>query len=632
MNATLEQSLEFRDAALAGNDLRELCPNAQYVIDAGAGAGGFARMARGIWPEATIISFEPASRFNQTLKQLDDRHAIHRDALGATQGLAVLNLTQGSESNSVLKFLPGGPLCKIHRVIGSEEVHQTTLDSLTLERVDVLKMDVQGAELNVLDGAANVLSKWRPVIYTEVAIQQQYEGQPLLEDVDEYLAERGYERLHLYESPMPDVWADALYVPVQSEFDASWDGSKRLSIPELRDRHIEMVTRPVSIRLNIGAGDTVIDGFTPIDRKLGTEAFPLPQYADGSVEEIRCVHMLEHLSYKEIPQALKEWNRVLRPGGRLRISVPNIDVVANLKDDPHWPFYLMGGQTDDNDFHKSAWDETRLAYYLKQFGFDRVQKWTSPNTDLAASDISLNLEGYKCGEPAVEQEQDKALKIRTVIGMPRISWSDGWQSQVEAMNAIGIPIEQHQGCFWAQNIQKALKRALRDGIDWVITLDYDSMILPMHVQRLLEIMGAYPHIDACAALQMRRGAETPLFSDGTTQREFNDWSPIKVNTAHFGLTVLRVECLKDLPKPWLIDQPDANGDFDGDHIDADIVFWKKWKEAGKSVYIAPDVRIGHLELLVSEFDDDLKPRHFHVHEWWNRHAKAGHCMRSKKED
>jgi predicted SAM-dependent methyltransferase len=382
------------------------------------------------------------------------------------------------------------------------------------------------------------------------------------------------------------------------------------------------------IRLNIGAGDTVIEGFTAIDRKFGTEAYPL-SYATDSVEEIRCVHMLEHLSYREVPEALKEWHRVLKPGGVLRVSVPDAIKVAGLsQSDPNWRFYMMGGQTDENDFHKSCFDEDFLASYLEQGGFENVKRWTSKNTDLAASDFSLNLEGRKPIPDGQEAEVD--IKIRAVIGMPRIGWNDSWQSIQDAMHPLGIPIETHQGCFWGQNIQKAMNRAVRDGIDWLITLDYDSMILPMHVNRLLQILGSYPEIDAIAALQMRRGAETPLFSTGKTSADI-DGSPIKVNTAHFGLTVLRVECLKNMPKPWLIDIPDKNGDFDGDHTDADITFWLKWKEAGHTVYVAPDVKIGHLELLVSEFDEECQPRHFHVAQWWNRHAKAGHCMRSKKE-
>ena len=75
------------------------------------------------------------------------------------------------------------------------------------------------------------------------------------------------------------------------------------------------------IKLNIGAGSTVIPGFTAIDRKLGSEAYPLP-YPDGSISEIRASHILEHFTFGEAQTAMQEWTRVLKPGGRYVFSEP----------------------------------------------------------------------------------------------------------------------------------------------------------------------------------------------------------------------------------------------------------------------------------------------------------------------
>lgn len=610
MTATLDEKRQFRETP-AGNDLHDLVPDPRIILDCGAGKGWFAKEASKIWPNAVIHSFEPASRHNLVLQPLNSRHSVHRIALGDEDKHVTLYNTFGEESNSVLPYLEGNPLAKVHEVVGEEEVEMRTLDGIITEgmdEVDILKMDVQGAELLVLQGAKKLLAVAKPVIYMEVGFQPLYQNHPLLETVDEYLDFLGYRRLYLYASPMPDIWGDAIYV------------------------HKDMaIVSPV--RLNIGAGDVKIPGFTPVDRKFGTEAFPLP-YADSSVEEIRCVHMLEHLTYQEASDALKEWNRVLKPGGRLRLSVPDVEKITDLMksqaDNPNasWRFFLAGGQTDENDVHKSHYNESVLQSYMEAAGFAGVQKWTSPNTDSAALPISLNLEGFKQVTGAA-RPVGSTRKVRAIIGMPRIGWNDSWQCIQDSISKLGIPVETHQGCFWWQNMQAGLVRALNDGIDWLLTLDYDSMFLPVHVQRLMEILGERDDIDAIAALQMRRGVETPLFSTGKTSAEFNG-QPYRVNTAHFGLTLLRVKCLENMAKPWLIDIPDKNGEYSGEHVDADITFWNKWKEAGHSLWVAPDVKIGHLQLLVSEYDEDFKARHYHIGEWWNRHTALGHCMRTTK--
>ena len=51
------------------------------------------------------------------------------------------------------------------------------------------------------------------------------------------------------------------------------------------------------------AGDVVLEGFTPIDRKLGSEVYPL-NYKDGSVDEIYASHVLEHFKLDDIQAVL----------------------------------------------------------------------------------------------------------------------------------------------------------------------------------------------------------------------------------------------------------------------------------------------------------------------------------------
>lgn len=382
----------------------------------------------------------------------------------------------------------------------------------------------------------------------------------------------------------------------------------------------------MALRLNIGAGSTVIDGFIGIDRKNGQEAFPLP-FTDNTVEEIRCSHLLEHLNFGDAELALRDWVRVLKVGCRIRLAVPDPRKILELMgDDPRWPYYLMGGQLDENDYHKSAWDELRLRTLMLRCGLTDIQPWEGEHIDCASHTFSLNLEGIKrmpditTADPMqVAQTQD--IKIAAVIGIPRIGWNDHWGCAVDALSPWNIPIRRHIGAFWGHNMQTVLEGCLRDGIDWVLTLDYDTMFTKRHVSRMFELFGSHPEIDALAALQTRRGCQHVLCTNGDTEIWTNG-EPFKANTAHFGLTLIRVDGLKDLPKPWMWDQPSASGSWeDDDRVDCDIYFWKQWQKHGKSLYIAPDVRIGHLELMVSQLNEKMEFEQVHVGEWMNARNK-----------
>jgi predicted SAM-dependent methyltransferase len=115
----------------------------------------------------------------------------------------------------------------------------------------------------------------------------------------------------------------------------------------------------------------------------------LNQFADDSVEAIYASHVLEHFYYglgNELIATLSEWHRVLKPGGKLYISVPNLQVLCWLFLHPnlmplerHQIMRIMfGGQTNEHDVHKVGFDCDILALYLEEVGFseyERVQEF-----------------------------------------------------------------------------------------------------------------------------------------------------------------------------------------------------------------------------------------------------------------
>ena len=148
------------------------------------------------------------------------------------------------------------------------------------------------------------------------------------------------------------------------------------------------------IKLNLGAGHSVIEGFTPIDRKLGSEVYPLA-YVNDFADEIRASHVLEHFPQAAILEILREWIRVLKPGGLLKIAVPDFNFAIRHREHPHFEGWVMGGQSDENDFHMTLFTRGKLLYYFQALGLEDIQDWQSEIKDCASLPVSLNLCGRK---------------------------------------------------------------------------------------------------------------------------------------------------------------------------------------------------------------------------------------------
>jgi hypothetical protein len=208
-------------------------------------------------------------------------------------------------------------------------------------------------------------------------------------------------------------------------------------------------------------------------------------------------------------------------------------------------------------------------------------------------------------------------KICAVMSCPRLGWNDFWGHAFNAFTALQIPFRRVTGVFWEQCIQNSLESLIADGYDYALCVDYDTVFTAEHVMRLVRHMTSSPDIDALAGLQVKRDTVYPLY---TTKSRVTCQAPFKVTTAHFGLTLIKLASLRDVPKPWFWAQPCELGTWHGDaKVDADIAFWNHWNNHGKNVYIDPSVSIGHLEVMVSEFDENMNVRHIPVQIWCEEH-------------
>jgi ubiquinone/menaquinone biosynthesis C-methylase UbiE len=179
------------------------------------------------------------------------------------------------------------------------------------------------------------------------------------------------------------------------------------------------------MKLHLGCGDKYIPGFFHLD------ILPLPHVdhagpaenlhflAENTVDLIYACHVLEHYGRHEIRDVLSEWHRVLKPGGVLRLAVPDFAAVCHMYDseglrDGYSGLVglVCGGQRNCVDFHKAIFDEPFLGCLLKRTGFREVRRWDWRTTEHACVDdysqaylphldkengrlMSLNLEGVK---------------------------------------------------------------------------------------------------------------------------------------------------------------------------------------------------------------------------------------------
>jgi len=169
------------------------------VIDVGANAGIYAQGLRGAGYRGRIVSFEPLSGAFAELEQAsrEDRLWECRQlALGRSDEESEIHVSENSYSSSLLEMkrrhLESAPES---RYVGTERIQVRTLDSewdsLRAREAPVcLKLDVQGYEMAVLDGAAASLPRVA-CVQSELSLVPLYEGAPSYREMIDRLAEEG---------------------------------------------------------------------------------------------------------------------------------------------------------------------------------------------------------------------------------------------------------------------------------------------------------------------------------------------------------------------------------------------------------------------------------------------------------
>jgi FkbM family methyltransferase len=177
----------------------------KHVVDIGANRGQFALICRKVFPDARIDSFEPldepAARYRSVFRG-DGLANLHPFAIGPTEGEAIIHISKADDSSSLLPITPRQSTL----FPGTEEKGTCTIKVVPLDfqiqvldivKPALLKIDVQGYELEALKGCQQLLNQFS-YVYVECSFIELYDGQAFAHDVIDFLHQRDFQLTGVY--------------------------------------------------------------------------------------------------------------------------------------------------------------------------------------------------------------------------------------------------------------------------------------------------------------------------------------------------------------------------------------------------------------------------------------------------
>lgn len=206
------------------DDLERIITEAQPVIfDVGANEGQTILMLRRVFPSPRILSFEPSPRVFAALAKQSFCSTVRlfNAGLGSVPGSLAFHEFERSDLSSFheLSGSNANPFRDFPK-IGTVEVVVDTVDQVVkregIERLDLLKVDTQGHDLEVLRGARECLAAGKiRLVLVEMNYDSLYEGQASAAEVEAFLLSHGFRLVDLYEKHRKGhaiAWCTALYI------------------------------------------------------------------------------------------------------------------------------------------------------------------------------------------------------------------------------------------------------------------------------------------------------------------------------------------------------------------------------------------------------------------------------------
>ena len=179
--------------------------NINTILDVGANTGQYGIIMRAIGFNGRIVSFEPVNKSFQelliTIKNDKNWTALNY-ALGNSDGTTLINIAGNSVSSSILDMLPSHINHRpVSKYVDKELININKLDTIfesivKVNDINLLKIDTQGFEYNILEGASYSLSRIKG-IQLEMSLEPLYDKEKSMCEMIDYLLNKGFKLMSI---------------------------------------------------------------------------------------------------------------------------------------------------------------------------------------------------------------------------------------------------------------------------------------------------------------------------------------------------------------------------------------------------------------------------------------------------